>query len=457
MADPISISASIGGLITLADVVFSRTYKYVRAAKNAQQEISALSSELSALYGILGSVGSISHQLEGEVFETTTRLLHISACQKTLEDVRRILNRDSTSSIQDKPLESLKPRLHWPFKASEVKSLMKELERHKATFGLALNADGVTGLFRILSGQQHMNASLQDIHNELRRKREIDARVTLDKESQDILKTFGSIDHRRSHDMGRKLRYAGTGLWLIENYKFQHWLQSTDQTLWLIGIPGAGKTVLASVVIDEALPKGSPSHAIAYFYCDYKDQRTQEASGILGSLAQQISKQDEQSFAKLYEFHRAYGQGQSDTAPYEATLLRDLVRDVMTNFESTSIIIDALDECVGNVRDIVELLMSLGGNVANANVKLLFLSRDEIDIRDSLDASPQISIAADNRDLGLYVGGEIEERIRKKKLNIKNASLKGFMMDRLINGAEGMYVDGFAPTDLLDCDTDTTN
>lgn len=72
MADPLSITASIAGLVALADVVFSRTFRYVRAVQKASSEISALSSELGALYGVLCSVRSISMQLEGEAFGSTT-------------------------------------------------------------------------------------------------------------------------------------------------------------------------------------------------------------------------------------------------------------------------------------------------------------------------------------------------------------------------------------------------
>lgn len=440
MTDPLSISASIAGLVTLADVVFSRTYRYVRAVKKASNEISALSSELGALYGVLCSVRSVSIQLEDEAFEPTTRVQNIYSCQKTLEDVKGMLDRDKSSFSDDEPWETMKRKLRWPFKTSEVKSLMSDIERHKTTLGLALQADGVAGLLQVLSGQKDLTAGMEDIKSELRLKREIDIRVVLNEERHNILETFGKIDPRRSHDMSRKLRHPGTGVWLTESPTFQHWLHSINECLWLYGIPGAGKTVLASLAIDEVLQKSTQNHAIAYFYCDYKDQTTQEPRGIMGSLAQQIAKQDEQSFEKLRRFYGVHGQGRRDPVAYAPTLLRDLVKDLTSNYESTSIIIDALDECMGNVRDVVELLTSLNDDTGDVNVNLLLFSRDEVEIRDYLNTKPQISVAAENSDLRLYVGAEIEERIRKKMLKIKSPSLKEHIVERLIGGAEGMYV-----------------
>lgn len=60
MADPFSISAGIAGLINLADVVFGRLYKYVKAVKSSSRDIQKLSSEIRALYGILSSLRLVS-------------------------------------------------------------------------------------------------------------------------------------------------------------------------------------------------------------------------------------------------------------------------------------------------------------------------------------------------------------------------------------------------------------
>ena len=75
MADPLSISASIAGLITIADSVFHRTFKYVKAVKEAPKEIAALSPELGILYGILNSLHLIAYQFETETFDPTTQIL----------------------------------------------------------------------------------------------------------------------------------------------------------------------------------------------------------------------------------------------------------------------------------------------------------------------------------------------------------------------------------------------
>ncbi|MCJ1264939.1 hypothetical protein MMC22_004814 [Lobaria immixta] len=439
MADPFSISASIAGLVNLADVVFGRIYKYVKAVKNASKDMATLSSEIGALYGILSSLRLISDQLENGLFESTTRPHHIHSCLKTLERVKSILERDDAASSQNHRLQTLKRNLRWPFTSSEVKDLVIEIERHKATLGLALNVDGMSGLLLALSKQTDINESMKGIQKELRLKREAETRITIDEGRQKVLNSFGTIDPRRNHDMSRKLRHPSTGLWLTESPEFKLWLTTTNARLWLYGIPGAGKTVLASLVIDEILSKTNLNIAAAYFYCDYKDPKKQEPYKILSCLAQQLAKQDEQSFAKVQKFYEIHGQGRKYPVEYEPTDLCHLITEISTDYDCTIVVVDGLDECGTNAGLVTELLSSLNNDEGDADFKTLFLSRDEVDIRECLKDYPSISIAAQRSDLRLYVGAEIENRTRKKMLNIKTPELKEHVRERLVEGAEGMF------------------
>lgn len=417
MADPVSISASIAGLVTLADIVFVRIYKYVKAVKNASKEMATLSSEIRALYGILSSLSLISDQLEQEsdLFELTTRPHHIHSCQKTLERVKSILERDDTASLQDQRLQTLKRKLRWPFTSSEVKDLVTEIERHKKTLGLALNVDGMSGLLQALSKQSEISESVRGIGKELRLRNEAKTRISLNEHREKVINSFGTIDYCSNHNMSRKLRYPNTGLWLTESPEFKLWLNTSNACLWLYGIPGAGKTVLASLVIDEILLKTNSSIAAAYFYCDYKNPDTQERYKILGCLAQQLAKQDEQSFEKVQKFYGIHGQGRK-YPEYETQELYKLIVENAMDYDCTIIVVDGLDECGLNAGFVAELLSSLNKGEGDAEFKTLFLSRDEVDIRECLEDYPRISIAAQSSDLRLYVGAEIENRTRKKIL-----------------------------------------
>lgn len=101
------------------------------------------------------------------------------------------------------------------------------------------------------------------------------------------------------------------------------------------------------------------------------------------------------------------------------------------------IVVDGLDECGKDTSIVVELLSSLSKS-ETSNVQTLFFSRDEIEIRETLTDYTPISIAADKGDLQLYVAAELAIRTERRKIHIKNPSIREHIMDRLVNGANGM-------------------
>ncbi|CAG7985724.1 unnamed protein product [Penicillium nalgiovense] len=74
---------------------------------------------------------------------------------------------------------------------------------------------------------------------------------------------------QQSDFLGR--REQGTGQWFLDSSEFKDWISGSKQTLFCPGIPGAGKTILASIVIDELYDRfGSGGEvAIAYLYCNF--------------------------------------------------------------------------------------------------------------------------------------------------------------------------------------------
>ena len=231
MADPLSISASIAGLIALADSVFRGTFKYLKNVKDAPKEISKLSSELGLLYGVLNSLRLVADQLGDERFDSTIRLHHIHSCLQTLEKVKAILNKHDTTSLSDHAAQAMKRRMRWPFSISEAKDLIMEIERHKSTLSLALTADGMQSLLKALSRQGDILDGVKEIQVELRQRREAETRVVIGEERRKILNAVGPIDPYPNHEMSLKLRHPATGLWLTESDEFKHWLKTPNARL----------------------------------------------------------------------------------------------------------------------------------------------------------------------------------------------------------------------------------
>ncbi len=443
MADPVSIVGLITGVVELADMIFVRTFLYVKAVKEGDKERLALNSEVGALFGILSRLQLLSGAMEGEEEEEEEKedggckpvlqAEHLNNCLKTLLTIKSKLDaHGGHGHATGRPaIRSALKTLRWPFTSSEVGDLLVEIERHKANLSLALAADALSGLLRALSTQGEICETIHGIEGELNR-------VALKDQRRQILDSFGSTDPGKNHDMNRKLWHPCTGLWLTNGAEFRGWLTNkTARNIWCYGIPGSGKTVLASAVIEEVLKCCSHSVAAAYFYCDYKDVKTQDPANILGSLAKQLILQSEQCFKKSEEFYEVHYSRKQVSSSYRPDELRDLILQLSSFFNQTMIVVDGLDECGKDTTIVVELLSSLGKEEISS-VQTFFFSRDEIDIGETLTDYTRLCIAADKSDLQLYVAAELGTRMKSRRLHINNRSIMEHIMDRLVNGANGM-------------------
>src|SRR6186713_1193778 len=129
------------------------------------------------------------------------------------------------------------------------------------------------------------------------------------KEDLEVITWLTPIDYGPQQSDYLKRREPGTGQWLLNSAEFLEWLKMSKQTLFCPGIPGAGKTILTSTVIEylEEKFKGDVTVGIAYIYCDFRRQAEQEADNLIASLLKQLSQGQAflpNSLQDLYDRHR---------------------------------------------------------------------------------------------------------------------------------------------------------
>nr|APC57603.1 hypothetical protein [Pestalotiopsis fici] len=393
MADPLSIASGIAGLLSLAGAAFHVVHQYIRTAKDAKDFVKALSKELQSLSSVLQGVKILAEAYEQDETEPSVglRLEHISACSRVLDDILK-----GTSSIRDtvknqKSRTSKVENLKWPFRKSKTDELINELSRHKATLSLALDAASLSALVDCLGKSSW------------------------------------------------KLRHPGTGIWLTESLRFRTWLLEEGSKIWLSGIPGAGKTVLAGAAIREALQQVATvsNVGVAFFFCDYKNKKTWNITNILGAIATQLAWQNESAFAKLKQYHNEIKPRQGMQLRPKAEDLHEVIIEESEAFDRILLVVDGLDECGDNAEIVSRVLSRLNQDIPNLSSALF--SRDEPGIRDVLqDQFDQIDIAAHSEDISLYVGAELEKRIEQRQLRINDMHLKDEILLILTTGAQGM-------------------
>ncbi|CAN9450612.1 unnamed protein product [Alternaria alternata] len=105
-----------------------------------------------------------------------------------------------------------------------------------------------------------------------------------------ICSWLSAPDPSTNYNKAHKQRQANTGLWLLESAKFSEWKERTASRLWLYGIPGCGKTILSSTIIENLLQycHDDTNIVTAYFYFDFNDTQKQDPELMLRSLLCQL-------------------------------------------------------------------------------------------------------------------------------------------------------------------------
>lgn len=163
-------------------------------------------------------------------------------------------------------------------------------------------------------------------------------------ERQIIIDWLSPINYASQQSDFIARRQEGTGQWLLDSTEFQHWLNHSQRVLFCPGMPGAGKTMIASIVIDHLYAKyqTDSSVGITYLFCNFRRQDEQKPVHLLASLLKRLLQERPtlpNSVKIFYERHNT-----DQTRPSFGEISTEL-RSIIASFSTTFIVIDALDEC----------------------------------------------------------------------------------------------------------------
>lgn len=226
------------------------------------------------------------------------------------------------------------------------------------------------------------------------------------KEDLDILNWLTPIDYGPQHSDFLKRRQPGTGQWLLNSAKYQTWLDTTKQTLFCPGIPGAGKTILTSIVVDDLYSRFDTTIGIAYIYCNFRRKDEQRINDLLASLLKQLAERQgllPATLKDLYDQHKA-----KRTRPSLDDITR-VLQAVAAMYSKMFIMIDALDECQAFDNCRAEFLTELFNLRTRQAVNIFATSRFVPDIISRFKDSISLEIRANPGDVVRYLGGQIEQ------------------------------------------------
>jgi hypothetical protein len=252
-----------------------------------------------------------------------------------------------------------------------------------------------------------------------------------------VLEWFSETDYGGKQSDSYDLRHPGTGSWLLDSTEFTQWKGNRGETLFCPGMPGAGKTILTSVVVQTIRDSYAcdPNVATAWLYCDYRLKSEQTFNNLLGSLVRQLCLNQMRLPSIVEELYKQ-NEGRS-TRPSIADLDRSLGAAI-TSTSRVFVLVDALDECADNVWQLLRKLFELQ---AKHNINLFATSREIPGIMEQFTGLPKVEIRASDQDIRAYLDGYLRDHIGAMPSCVrKSAALQHEVKDAILTTADGMCV-----------------
>lgn len=246
-------------------------------------------------------------------------------------------------------------------------------------------------------------------------------------------------DPSNNHNNAVSLCQRGTGQWFIQGETFQNFKRGRIPFLWLNGMPGCGKTIMSSSIIEDL--KQDPSmHSFRqiYFYFDFNDAQKMTFESALRSLLWQASISPGSSSQELEQLYRSCDNG--ETQPSAAELTKALEEELQ--LRDTTIVIDALDECTAR-QHLLAWLSSLASRIGT--VRLIATSRNYQDIQVAFEQYPAADAIVPlqeqvvDKGIAAYVRYRLQADAELQRWR-GQPGIQGEIETKLMDGAHGMYV-----------------
>ncbi|KAL8723878.1 MAG: hypothetical protein Q9166_008232 [cf. Caloplaca sp. 2 TL-2023] len=431
--DPLSITASVIAVLH----VTNKAVSFLVTLGNAPRDRSSLMDELKSTRNVLEDLAQLANSADSDPTATGSRLpilrrltdlnmdsSPLARCYKEIEALNANLAPAVAWAPEGSKRNEALQRLKWPFKEKEISKVLEKLARFRGELALALSVDQTSLAIELRGSVQTLADTTSAIQDESR--------------YQTIYRWLAAPDPSLSHNAACKKKVRSTGDWFLKSQQYADWKVGPHSLRWLHGIPGCGKTILSSTIIEDIreLCTQNQGNALAYFYFDFNDPQSQ-CGKMLRSLIRQLSKQDPAAPSSLEKLHSSCGSAQ----PTDDALLT-VLKEAVLIYPQSYFVLDALDECKSR-QDLLQAIHHINA-WQHDGLHFLVTSRFEGDLRESLEplvdetSIMNIQSSLVNEDIRTYVRSRLSHDPSLRRWQ-KQPEAQEEIETRLLEKADGMY------------------
>ena len=235
------------------------------------------------------------------------------------------------------------------------------------------------------------------------------------------------------HTLAEK-RQLETCDWILKDNQMFSWIEDEmgDSILWMTGIPGAGKSILSSLIIENLRIRND--RITLYYFCRQSSARDSDSCRkVLRTLANQLVRENRDLAPLIHQGYLLNGSTLSHPA------MKRMLKDVLSTVKPTRIVLDGVDECEYSVqKDVLSSLIELQKH-AGEKFKILVSSRETPEIKKLMPQKMHMRLDGKTNDaLHLY----IQQRVKMLKENFPDYDPILFQRveQRLREKADGMFL-----------------
>ncbi|KAI8714078.1 NACHT domain-containing protein [Fusarium sp. LHS14.1] len=411
-----SFGFSIGDFLAAAQLA----HKIRKDFSGAPSQFKSLSDETKLLSMVLQDVDVKVDETDLTPQQETNLEQAMSTCEAVLHDLQTVCDNfsdlDTSQGHSRKSIRRVWKKLKW--EPNEARELRERISSSISMLTALLNQLSSETTVAVKKGVDRLNEG-QDRQERL-----------------DILNWLSSFDHMAQQNDISARRQAGTGLWLLESREFVSWKTSKGKTLYCPGIPGAGKTILSSVVVEELTKQfqHDSSVCIAHIYFNYQQQENQTIDQVFGNLLRQLAADQSNIPDAVQDIYKEHSKKGSKLKFEE---IFKILHGLSALYSRVFIIVDALDECPSRdgrrntmLSEIMKLQSALSANI-------LCTSRPIPEIESWFPNAVSINVRASEHDVRKYLDGKIG---RLPSFVARSTELQENVKTQILQVVDGMFL-----------------
>lgn len=223
----------------------------------------------------------------------------------------------------------------------------------------------------------------------------------------------------------------GTSNWICDTLKFKQWQTSENHgSLWIKGVPGAGKSVLAASMVDHLKRDGE--NPVLYFFFRYIIAANRTSRSLVRDWLAQLLPYSSRLQALLQPLSSNELENVSDEQLWGHLLAG------LSSVQNAYCVVDALDEMQLDSK-FLQRLNSLAG-FRPGSVKLLMTSRPKEYLQSSLRDTTTLHISLESDAVGKDITVFVSHRLRTALPGEDHEELRGSLASTISMKSRGLFL-----------------